>query len=75
MRETPHSAGIPCLLRGDCVLRIEAQPDGIRLVFPNALRKMGVQDAAGNFRDERRIAREGEADRFGESAGYAALIV
>jgi len=30
---------------------------------------MGIQDAAGNFRDERRIAREGEADRFGESAG------
>jgi len=30
---------------------------------------MGVQDAAGNFRDERRIVREGEANRLGESAG------
>jgi hypothetical protein len=32
---------------------------------------MGIQDAARNFRDERRIAREGEADRFGEAAGDA----
>ena len=37
------------------------------------LRKMGVQDAARNLRDERRIAREGEAHRFCESAGDAAL--
>ena len=35
--------------------------------LPNALRKMGIQDAAGNFRGERRIAPEGEAHRFGES--------
>jgi len=34
---------------------------------------MGVQDAARNLRDERRIAREGEAHRFCESAGDAAL--
>jgi len=33
---------------------------------------MGVQNAAGNFRDERGIAREGETDGFGESAGDAA---
>ena len=51
------------------VLRIEAQPDGIRHVLANALRKMGVQDAAGNLRGKRRIAREGEANRLGESAG------
>ena len=36
------------------------------------LRKMGIQDAAGDLRDERGIAREGEADRLGESAGDAA---
>ena len=54
------------------VLRIEAQPDGIGHVLANALRKMGIQDAAGNFRDERRIAREREAHRLGESAGDAA---
>jgi hypothetical protein len=32
---------------------------------------MRIQDAAGNLREERRIAREGEAHRFGESAGDA----
>ena len=53
-------------------VRIEAQPDGIGHVLANALRKMGLQDAAGNLRDERRIAREGEADRLGESASDAA---
>jgi hypothetical protein len=30
---------------------------------------MGIQDAAGNIRDERRIVRKGEAHRFGETAG------
>ena len=37
----------------------------------NALRKIGVQNAAGNLRDERGIARESEAHRLGESAGDA----
>ena len=60
------------LLGGSRVLRIEAEADGIRHILANALRKMGIQDAAGNLRDERRIAREGEADRFGESAGDSA---
>jgi hypothetical protein len=60
------------LLRGGRVVRIEAQPDGIRHVLANALRKMGIQDAAGNLRGERGIAREGDADRLGESAGDAA---
>jgi len=54
-----------------CALRIEAQADGVRHVLANALRKMRIQDAAGNLRGERGIAREGEADRLGESAGDA----
>src|SRR5450759_3889252 len=33
-----------------------------------------TQDAAGNFRDERRIAREREAHRLGESAGATPTI-
>ena len=60
------------LLRGGRAFPIEAQPDGIRHVLPDALRKMGIQDAARNLRDERRIAREREAHRLGESAGDAA---
>ena len=35
------------------------------------LRKMGVQDAAGDLGGERGIAREGEAHRLGESTGDA----
>ena len=60
------------LLRGGRVLRIDAQPDGLGHVLADAFRKMGIQDAAGNLRDERRIARQGEAHRFCESAGDAA---
>jgi hypothetical protein len=40
------------LLGGGRFLGIETQPDGIGHVPADALRKMGVQDAAGNFRDE-----------------------
>ena len=50
------------------VVRIEAQPDGIRHVLANALGKMRIQNAAGDLRDERRIVREREAHRLGESA-------
>ena len=37
------------------------------------LRKMRVQDAARNLRDERCVARQGEAHRLGKSAGDAAF--
>ena len=61
------------LLECGRAVRIEAEPDGIGHVLAYALRKMGIQDATRNLRGERRIARESEAHRFGESAGDAAL--
>ncbi len=56
------------LLRRGRVVRIEAEADGIRHVLADALRKMRIQDAAGDLRGERRIVRKGEADRLRESA-------